>query len=151
MRTTKREYAPATIRRRIGDRLCANGAEITTAKAIEMLSQEIAELSADVGAMGEALMELGMDRCDTSRQWLSNASLIKGGDRCQSVKDFDPDYFFREDDADDENLDARMVQVFREINSKGLTYLLDRFPHDKAGKLTEPYLGWARKSRKAAT
>jgi Iap family predicted aminopeptidase len=52
---------------------------------------------------------------------------------------FDPDHFFSEFDDEEQGV-KNLVELFREIQRRGLTKLLVKFPKNEMGTLIEPYL-----------
>ena len=66
------------------------------------------------------------------------AGFVMNGDRCQSIKVFDPDHFFSEFDDEDQGF-KNLVEIFREINRRGLHSVFSRMPRDNKGVLVEPY------------
>tara|TARA_R110000868_G_scaffold227432_4_gene480423 strand:+ start:441 stop:869 length:429 start_codon:yes stop_codon:yes gene_type:complete len=116
-----------------------HGKRVTAHQAIVALIARVDDLEADQFAHIGALHALGAGRCDTTGEWFRDAELIRAGDRCQSLKAFDPDHFFSEFD-DEEQGNKNLIELFREIQSRGLTKLLVKFPRDETGTLIEPYL-----------
>ena len=116
-----------------------HGKRVTAHQAIVALIARVDDLEADQFAHIGALHALGAGRCDTTGEWFRDAELIRAGDRCQSLKAFDPDHFFSEFDDEDQGT-LNLVELFREIQSRGLTKLLVKFPRDETGTLIEPYL-----------
>ena len=121
-----------------GFRTPGHGGLLSTEKTLQLLIEKFDALENDQIAMIDALQQLGLDRCDTSRKWLPKTQLICAGDRCQSVAEFSPDHFWNEDDDETQGF-ANMVGVFIQIQAKGHYSLKAKFPHN--GKiLQEPYL-----------
>jgi hypothetical protein len=113
------------------------GKLLNTTEALAALIKRVDELEADQFSMIGALQGLGMDRCQSTEEWHKVHDLIYGGDRCQCVRSFDPDFFFDENDEENDGFD-RLVDVFRQITSKGHNNLMLRFPRTD-GVLDEPY------------
>ena len=116
-----------------------DGKRVTAHQAIVALIARVDDLEADQFAHIGALHALGAGRCDTTGDWFRDAELIRAGDRCQSLKAFDPDHFFSEFD-DEEQGNKNLIELFREIQRRGLNEILAKFPRNEKASLIEPYL-----------
>jgi len=115
------------------------GKRVTAYEAIVALIARVDDLESDQEGHITALQELGADRCDTTKKWFLKSQLICAGDRCQCIEMFDPDHFFSEFDDEEQGV-KNLVELFREIQRRGLTKLLVKFPKNEMGTLIEPYL-----------
>jgi hypothetical protein len=115
-----------------------NGKKLSQEQVIAALITRVDSLEADQFAHIGALHALGAGRCDTTGQWMIESQLIRAGDRCQSIKAFDPDHFFSEFDDEDQGF-KNLVEIFREINRRGLHSVFSKMPRDPNGILVEPY------------
>ena len=127
-----------TIKRGIAG-FVMNGKKISLEQVIAYLITRIDSLEEDQFAHIGALHALGAGRCDTTGEWFRDAELIRAGDRCQSLKAFDPDHFFSEFD-DEEQGNKNLIELFREIQRRGLNEILAKFPRNEKASLIEPYL-----------
>ena len=128
----------AALRQVIGG-FMLDGKRISPTQAIAALLARVEDLESDQFAHIGALHALGAGRCDTTGEWFLAAELIRAGDRCQSLKAFDPDHFFSEFD-DEEQGTRNLVELARDIQRRGLNAILAKFPRDEMGTLIEPYL-----------
>tara|TARA_B110000503_G_scaffold98429_1_gene147531 strand:+ start:170 stop:598 length:429 start_codon:yes stop_codon:yes gene_type:complete len=116
-----------------------DGKRITANEAIIALIARVDDLEADQFEHIGALHALGAGRCDTTKKWFLESQLIRAGDRTQSLGAFDPDHFYSEFD-DEKQGQSNLVELFRNIQRRGLNELLAKFPRDETGALIEPYL-----------
>ena len=126
-----------TIKRGIAG-FVMNGKRLSQQQVIAELITRVESLEEDQFAHIGALHALGAGRCDTTGQWLLESQLIRAGDRCQSIKAFDPDHFFSEFDDDEQGF-KNLVEIFREINRRGLHSVFAKMPRDPNKILVEPY------------
>ena len=127
----------------------SDGKRISTNEAIIALIARVDDLEADQFAHIGALHALGAGRCDTTGDWFCDAELIRAGDRCQSLKAFDPDHFFSEFD-DEAQGERNLLELFQQIHRRGLRDLIAKFPRDEMGTLIEPYKSACLKAKRGA-
>lgn len=125
-----------SLRSSIGGTRCECGGELTLAQVLHRIVSRLDECDEQDSNLIQGLVAAGMDTCDLCGDWFREMEIVRAGDRASCDHCFHWEHFCREED-DEESLDHVLPELFRRIAG---TKYMTRLPHEKDGKLSEPFL-----------